>query len=534
MKRGIVVIAWMMSVYGLTAQPSKTSVKSPKLVVGMMVDQMRWDFIYRYQHRYGEGGFKRILREGFTNEDAHIPFAQTVTAIGHACVYTGSVPAFNGIMGNEWYDRSLKRSMYCVEDDSVSVIGGEGNFGPKSPRNLQSTTISDELELATNFRSKIVGVALKDRGSILSVGRSGDAAYWYETSSGNFISSSWYMKALPGWAASFNARKVVDSLYGLPWALSYPFGSYTQSDQLNPSYAKNPFPRDFSANKGKTYGAIASTPWGNTLTMAFSIAAIEGEQLGADSITDLLAISLSTPDYIGHAVGPNSVEIEDVYIKLDRELAAFFSYLDKKVGKGNYLFFLTADHGVAHVPAFMQSHNLPAKAMRSNKNAEMATLKKFGLSRLVEATANHQVYLNHHYLDSMKAPREAVKHYFIERLNEEPDVLLAFDNASIAMVNLPAEYKEMFQKGYNRELAGDIQVVYRPGYIYSSNPAGTTHGSMYPYDSHIPLLWMGWGVKQGAGYRKVYMSDIAPTVAALLRIQAPSGNVGTIIHELIK
>jgi len=162
MKRGIVVIAWMMSVYGLTAQPSKTSVKSPKLVVGMMVDQMRWDFIYRYQHRYGEGGFKRILREGFTNE-AHIPLVQTVTAIGHACVYTGSVPAFNGIMGNEWYDRSLKRSMYCVEDDSVSVIGGKGNFGPMSPRNLQSTTISDELELATNFRSKIVGVALKDR-----------------------------------------------------------------------------------------------------------------------------------------------------------------------------------------------------------------------------------------------------------------------------------------------------------------------------------------------------------------------------------
>ncbi len=533
MNRGFLLVIMIIGFLSAIGQTNQKATKSPKLIVGMMVDQMRWDFIYRYQHRYGEGGFKRILREGFTNEDAHIPYAQTVTAVGHACVYTGSVPALNGIMGNEWYDRRLKRSVYCVEDDSVQVVGGKGNFGPMSPRNLQSTSIADELNLATNFRSKIVGVALKDRGSILPAGRSGNA-YWYESTSGNFITSTWYMNNLPNWAASFNSRKVVDSLYDLPWSLSYPFESYVQSDQRNPSYTKNPFPRNFSSNKGKSYAAIATTPWGNTLTMAFSIAAIEGEQLGIDSIPDLLAISLSTPDYIGHSVGPNSVEIEDVYIKLDRELANFFTYLDKKVGKGQYLFFLTADHGVAHVPAYMQSHNLPAKAMRSNKNAEQATMKKFGLSRLVEATANHQVYLDRHYLDSMKADYEAVKRFYIDRINEDPDVLFAFDNVAIAHVNLPAEYREMFQKGYNRELAGDVQVVHRPGYIYSSNPAGTTHGSMYPYDSHIPLLWMGWGVKQGISHRRVYMSDIAGTVTAMLKIQAPSGNVGTIIYELIK
>ena len=505
----------------------------PKLVVGMVVDQMRLDYIYRYQSRYGENGFKRILREGFSCENTFIPYAQTVTAAGHACVYTGSVPAINGIMGNEWYDRSRKRYVYCTEDSDVSIVG-TGKGGPMSPKNLKTTTITDELEMATNFRSKVVGVAIKDRGSILPAGHAADAAYWYNGATGNFVSSTWYVKELSSWAKSFNDRKLVDSLYRLNWQLSHPLSTYVQSDIHSDRYVTNPFPRKLDDKVGSDYGAIASTPAGNTLTLAFSKSAIEGESLGKDSITDFLAISLSSTDYVGHAFGPNSVEIEDVYLRLDKELAAFFDYLDTQIGKGQYLFFMTADHAVSHSPGFMMENQLPGKAMKKNNKAEEATINKFGLKRLVEATANYQVYLDRAAIDSAGADFSAVKSFFIDQLNKDEDILVAFDNEHISTTNLPAEYREMFQKGFNYKLAGDVQVVYNSGNFFTNSLIGATHGSPHAYDAHIPLLWMGWGVKHGVSNRKVYMSDIASTVAALLRIQMPSGNIGTVIQEVIK
>ena len=522
----------LLSVVGYTQQLVKQS-SSPKLVIGIMVDQMRWDYLYRFQSRFSEHGFKRILREGFSCENTLIPYAQTVTAAGHASVYTGSVPSINGIMGNDWYDRSLNKYVYCTEDTAVAIVGG-GKGDPMSPKNLKTTTITDELELATNFRSKVIGVAIKDRGSILPAGHSADGAYWYDGATGNFVSSTWYMKQLSPWADAFNQRKVVDSLYRQNWNLSYPFASYAQSDITSDRYVNSPFPRKLEGFVAKDYGKIASTPSGNTLTLAFSKAAIEGEMLGADSIPDFLAISLSSPDYIGHAFGPNSVEVEDNFLKLDRELAAFFEYLDKKVGKGKYLLFLTADHAVSHSPGFMMDHQLPAKAMKASDKAELATKKQFGLKGLVKATANYQLYLDRAAIDSAGADFGAVKAFYVQELNKNEDLLMAFDNARINDVNLPQEYREMFQKGFNYKLAGDIQVVYQSGNFFTSSLVGATHGTLYAYDSHIPLLWMGWGIKQGTSHRTVYMSDIAATLAALLKIQMPSGNVGSVIGEVIR
>ncbi|MFN5423386.1 MAG: alkaline phosphatase PafA [bacterium] len=518
-------------IVGHAQQQVKRS-NSPKLVVGMVVDQMRLDYIDRFQSRYGQNGFKRILREGFSCENTFIPYAQTVTAAGHACVYTGSVPAINGIMGNDWYDRSKGRFVYCTEDNDVAVVGA-GKGGPMSPKNLKTTTITDELEMATNFRSKVVGVAIKDRGSILPAGHAADAAYWYDGATGNFVSSTWYMKELSPWAKSFNERKMVDSLYRSNWQLTHPFDSYVQSDIHSDRYLKSPFPRKLEDKVGSDYGAIASTPAGNTLTLAFSRSAIEGESLGKDSITDFLAISLSSTDYVGHAFGPNSVEIEDMYLKLDKDLAAFFDYLDRRIGKGQYLFFMTADHAVSHSPGFTMENQLPGKAMKKNDRAEEATIKKFGLKRLVEATANYQVYLDKASIDSVGADFRAVKSFYIEQLNRDEDIFLAFDNEQINSVNLPTEFREMFQKGFNHKLAGDIQVVYNSGNFFTNSLVGATHGTPYAYDAHIPLLWMGWGVKQGVSNRTVYMSDIAPTIAALLKIQMPSGNIGSVIEEVI-
>lgn len=522
---------------------AQTNVARPKLVVGVMIDQMRWDYLYRFYDRYGTGGFKRILGEGFSCENTFIPYAQTVTAAGHTCVYTGSVPAIHGIMGNDWYDKALGKSVYCTSDETVKTIGGSEKAEPQSPRNLWTTTICDELKLATNFRSKVIGVAIKDRGGILPAGHSADAAYWYDSKSGNWVTSTYYMQQLPAWVNRFNDRRIVDSLLRLNWNTLYPLSTYVQSTADDKPYegkygheAKPVFPHELASQAGKNYGLISSTPYGNTMTLAFARQAMEQEKMGIDAITDFLAVSLSSTDYVGHQFGPNSIEVEDTYLRLDRDLAAFLSYLDTKVGKGQYLFFLTADHAVAHNPRFMDENKLPVKPLKGiMTDLKNAVKEKFKINNVVADADNYQIYLNDKAIDSAGASREDVKAFMIKFLNGVPEMLMAFDNDEISEVNLPTEVKEKFLKGYNTKRGGDIQMVLRPGYYFGSGDfTGATHGAWYPYDSHIPLLWMGWGIKSGKSNTTRYMTDIAPTVAALLRIQMPSGCIGQPIPEVMK
>ena len=511
----------------------------PKIVVGLMVDQMRWDFLYRYADRYTEGGFKRLVREGFNCENTMIPYAQTVTACGHSSVYTGSVPAINGIMGNEWFSRELNRQVYCVEDPTLKTVGSGRESPPMSPRNLQVTTMCDELRIANNYQSKVVGIAIKDRGGILPAGHTANAAYWYDGSTGNWVSSTYYMQQLPGWVDAFNNRKMPDSLYKLNWNTLFPIDTYLMSDPDDKAHegkfafdSKPVFPHNISAMAGKNYGILPATPHGNTLTLEFAKAAIVAEELGADQYTDFLAVSLSSPDYIGHQYGPNSVEVEDTYLRLDRELAAFFSYLDKKFGKNGYLFFITADHGVANTPEYSVEHKLPG-----GRNGAMTTkalnnvAAKYNVKSLVRNFSNYQIYLDYAVIDSAKLDMDEVKQSFIKELMKQPGVALAFDNDEIDEAPLPANIKERFIQGRNAKLAGDIQVVLSSGYL-NYGTTGTSHGSWYPYDAHIPFVLMGWGIKPGSLGREVYMSDIAPTICNLLKIQMPSGTTGTAIPEI--
>ncbi len=510
----------------------------PKLVVGIMVDQMRWDYLYRYAQRYGEGGFKRIIREGFTCENAMIPYAQTLTAAGHACVYTGSVPAINGIIGNNWYDRSKGDYVYCVEDDRVTPVGGDSQSEPMSPRNLFSTTISDELRLATNFRSKVVGVAIKDRGAILPAGHSG-TAYWYEPRGGNFITSTYYQNELPAWVKAFNARKVPDSLYAKDWNTLYPIETYVQSDKDNVGYegrfaheTSPTFPHKLTGMVGTNYGTISSTPFGNTMTLEFSRTAIKAEELGKDDITDLLAISLSSPDYAGHQFGPNSIELEDMYLRLDAELAAFFTYLDNEIGKGQWLFFMTADHAVAHVPGFLKNNKIPAGVIGSKTAALNKLIEtKFSVPNAVLASANSHLYFNYKAIDSANKSLDEILKYSITELEKDTAVMMAFETRNLNNTTMPAEMKNRYANGFNKKLSGDLVVVLKPGFFVGSR-AGTTHGSWYPYDAHIPMLFMGWGVKHGHTTRQTYMTDIAPTITSLLHIQMPSGSIGTPVFEI--
>jgi predicted AlkP superfamily pyrophosphatase or phosphodiesterase len=519
------------------------SIQRPKLVVGIVVDQMRWDFLYRFYDRYAaSGGFKRLINQGFSCENTFIPYVPTVTAPGHTSIYTGSVPAVNGITGNLWWDDVRKKEVYCTEDTTVKTVGSTTRAGLQSPRNLLVTTICDELRLATNFQSKVIGVAIKDRGGILPAGHSANAAYWYDPVAGNWITSTYYMNDLPQWVKDLNEKKLVDKYYDKGWNTLYPLNTYTQSTSDDKTYETKSigagFPYDLKKFKEKNYGAISSTPYGNSFTIDMAKAAIEGENLGADAITDFLAVSFSAPDYIGHGFGPNSIEQEDDFLRLDKDLGDFFNYLDSKIGKGQYTVFLSADHGVAHVPAFMAENKLPAGKFTEGAILEQLnqTLKDaFGVDKLAVNISNYQLILNNDVIKAdKKLDKEEIISASINFLSKQESVLRVFDLNELGEVALPERIKQMVANGYYPKRGGDVQIIFKTNYMENYSPTGTTHGMWNPYDSHIPLLWYGWGIKQGKTNREIYMTDIAATVAALLHIQMPSGSLGNVIPEVMK
>ena len=522
-----------------TTSTQTAGIARPKLVVGIVVDQMRWDYLYRYYDVYkSNGGFKRMLGEGFTCENTFIPYTPTVTAAGHTCVYTGSVPAVHGIVGNDWYDNILKKDMYCAQDDSVQTVGSTTDAGKMSPKNMLTTTIGDEIKLATNFKSKVIGIAIKDRGAILPAGHAANAAYWYDSKTGDFITSTYYMNDLPAWVKTFNGRKLVDSLYKLNWDLALPkdvYAKYCTADDKsyeNKPLGKVTFPYDLSQYVGKEYGKISSTPYGNTLTEALAEAAVKAENLGRNGTTDMLTVSFSSTDYIGHAYGPNSYEQFDDFVRLDETLGKFFAFLDATVGKGEYTVFLTADHGAAHVPKFSIENKLPG-GFTFNANLNSALKEKFGYDKLIIGTDNYMINFNNDLIDSAKLDKEDIHQTVIYLLLKQKEVAQAFEVKEVMEIPLTQKQREMVSNGYFPSRCGDIQIILKPGYVPGSGN-GTSHGLWNPYDSHIPLVWYGWGIKHGKTNRETYMTDIAATLAGMLRVQMPSGCVGHVIEEVMK
>ena len=516
-------------------------VQRPKLVVGIVVDQMRWDYLYRYYDRYLEdGGFKQLLNHGFTCDNTMIPYLPTVTACGHTSIYTGSVPAIDGITGNEWWDYSVSQMVYCTGDTSMNTIGSTSDAGRMSPHNLLVTTIGDEIHLANNFRSKVIGIALKDRAAILPAGHSANGAYWYDEKTGNWISSSYYMADLPKWVKDLNDKKLADKYYKQEWNTLYPLETYIQSTPDQEPYEFQPFgskgfPYTLSKFIGNNYGVLHVTPYGNTFTFEMAKAAIEGEQMGAGANTDMLAISLSSPDYIGHTFGPNSVEAEDGFLRLDKDLGDFLKYLDKQIGKGQYLIFLAADHGVAQIPAFLHEHHIPS----GNVNSSMITddlnnflRDKFKVEKLAIGLFNYQVFLDRDRMNSSRLNKDAVYKEAIGFLLDQPGISRAFAIDALYTATLNNEIKNAVVNGNYPSRSGDIQLIFNSQWIDGFIGKGTTHGVWNPYDAHIPLIWYGWNIQPGKTNRETYMTDIAPTIAALLHIQMPSGSVGHVIGEV--
>ncbi len=523
-------------------KPSTSSLK-PKLVVGIVIDQMRWDYLYRFYDAYrADGGFKRLLGDGFSCDNTFVPYLPTVTACGHACVYTGSVPAINGITGNNWWDNKLKKEVYCVEDKSVQSIGGKSDDGQMSPNNLWVTTITDELRLSSNFHSKVIGISMKDRGAILPAGHAANAAYWYDGKSGNFITSTYYMKEEPQWMQQFNSKKVADSLYDKNWNLSLPRNIYQQSCDTNYSayvkqlYGKEPvtFPYNMQQFKGKDYTKILSTPYGNTILGELAKTTIASEQMGRHEATDFLAVSFSSTDYVGHAFGPNSWELMDTYAKLDETLGSLFDYLDKTVGRNQYTVFLTADHAGAHIPEFLDKHGIPGGRMDDGdikKELNSHLKEQTGIAKLINAVHEFDIYLNHTAIDSAKLDEGSIKKNITQYLLKKEEVLNVVDKQNTSIV--PTKIREMIVNGHNPQRSGDLIIIAKTG-VMDAGKLGMSHGVWNTYDSHIPLLFYGFGIKHGSLKRETYMTDISATVAALLHIQMPSGCIGKVIEEVIK
>ncbi len=532
MKKIVTVLLALCTFCGVAdAQPER-----PRLVVGLVVDQMRWDYLYRYYTRYGEGGFKRLLGEGYSCANTSIPYIPSVTAIGHSCIYTGSVPSISGIAGNNFMENG--KIAYCTDDPTVSPVGTDNRKCRMSPRNMWTTTIGDELRLATNNRSKVVGVALKDRASILPAGHHANAAYWFDDKTGTFITSTYYMDQLPDWLVKFNQQKLADKYLSKQWSTLYPKETYTESTADETPYEggitrgeKAVLPLDLPRlYKENGYWILRSTPFGNNITFDAAKAAIEGEKLGQGKETDMITVSCSSTDILAHQVGINAVEIEDCYLRLDQSIADFLSYLDKKVGKGNYLLFLTADHGGVNNATFMKDQNIPAgtwSARDAAKSISEALAAKYpSAPQLVKSVMNNQVFLDVTAIDSLSLDYEAVKQIVVDVLKRDKDVLYAFDMEKTSVTSIPDDVKCRAINGYNRERSGGVQIVLKPGYYDSGSPRGNTHSAWNPYDTHIPLIFMGWHVTHGETTAPYKMTDIAATVCAMLYIQAPNGCIG--------
>jgi predicted AlkP superfamily pyrophosphatase or phosphodiesterase len=545
MSKKLLYLLTFITVYSTTLPAQNTD--QPKLVVGIVVDQMRFEYLYRFRSKFGEDGFKRIMGEGFTLQNGHYNYVPTYTGPGHASIYTGTTPAVHGIIGNDFYDKVERKMVNCVGDPRFKPVGVDEGNGDVSPARLITSTITDELKLATLKKAKVIGVSFKDRGAVLPAGHMGDGAFWFEN--GKFITSTYYMTKLPDWVEKFNGRNLPETYLTQTWNTLLPIEQYTESGPDESPYetkfkgkTNTSFPYDLKElRKANGDGVIYYTPFGNDLLTELAKSALDGEGLGTHAVTDFLTISYSSTDALGHAMGPNAVEVEDMYIRLDRNMADLLKTLDKKVGKGQYTLFLSADHAVAEVPQYLRDNRIPAGYFNeANVKANLeAYLQKYYPGReVIENISNGQVFLNQSAFGAdprtagvdMLIVTELISKYFMAT----EGVADVFSEHLIRQTPYNTTgVRGMVARGFHPKRSGDLAVVLEPGWFESSRIQGSTHGSPYTYDTHVPILFFGKGVRKGQTANYHTITDIAPTLSIILKIRFPNGATGQPVTEAL-
>jgi predicted AlkP superfamily pyrophosphatase or phosphodiesterase len=505
----------------------------PKLIVAILVDQLRYDYLERFQHQFSSNGFRVLTERGTFMTAAQYSYAPTVTGPGHASFLSGATPVMHGIIGNEWYDRRTRRDVYCVEDPSVDGVGATPGKARMSPKNFIGSNFADELRL--RFKSKVIGISMKDRGAILPAGKKPTGAYWFHSANGNFVTSTYYRTDLPDWVKEFNKRKRAQSFVDKTWTRLLEAKEYAYPDDVNGegnlADEKKPVFDHKVAPSKDGYENVVATPFGNQILAEFAEAAVEGENLGQGENPDLLCVSFSSVDYVGHRFGPYSQELQDAVLRLDRQLEGFFNYLDKKIGLDHIVMTLTADHGVAPTPEFARSQGLEAD--RFNDTDWLSDLKQklaeeFGPGRYLESSKIYSghLYLNHDVIERKKLTVDQVTSFIREAALASGKYQAVFTREQLLDGRAPGNVGRLVVNGYNGERGGDLVLVLKPFLFPGTGKTGTSHGSPYSYDTHVPVLFFGAEFKPGRYSDEFTISDIIPTLSAALGVTEPSGSMG--------
>jgi predicted AlkP superfamily pyrophosphatase or phosphodiesterase len=507
-----------------------------KLVVAIVVDQMRYDFLENLDQNFSENGFKKLIKGGYNFKNNHFNYVPTVTAPGHASVATGSTPSTHGIVGNDWYDRKEKREIYCTTDNNYENIGGNAYYGKKSPKNMKVKSFADLIKSSNDNKSKTISISLKDRGAIFMGGHSADAAYWfYGYDKGDMITSSYYMSSLPIWVDDFN--KNIGNVYLKDWNLLLKPEKYVGYESDNNNYEKyfkgkpnTSFPYESSklSSLNNGYNMIKETPYGNSLVTDFAIEAIINENLGDDDYVDVITIGYSSTDYIGHNFGILSLETQDTYYRLDLEIEKLLTFLDNKIGEKNYTLFLTGDHGALEVPAKLRDEGVQADAISKSKfkRSVIESLhESFDSNNLILSAMNNQIYINKEEVNEKGLNFRDVQNKTISILKEFDFVKEAYYSDFFSSENPYSGYEELIKNGFDKDRCGDVIFILKPNTIFYED-RGTTHGSGYDYDTHVPLIFYGANINHGESDEKTFINDITPTILSLLRVDRFDHNSG--------
>ncbi len=501
------------------------SQEKPKLVVGIVVDQMRYDYIYRFWEDLGDNGFKRLVNEGHFFRNAQFGYVPTYTGPGHASIYTGTTPSVHGIIANDWYDKNSGDYIYCAgdgdmhtvcncEQKNVDVVSTDGKM---SPHHMLTTTFGDELKLFSD-ESRVIGISLKDRGAILPAGHAANAAYWMD-SEGKWITSSFYMNNLPDYVEKINDNNPSQNYLEGVWSVKGEF-SHNLDNLLLTS--------------GKS--AIKKTPFGNSILKDLAIEIIKEEKLGQGENTDVITISFSSTDYIGHQYGPHAPEIKDTYIRLDQDISDILKTVEKNIGYENVVLFITADHGVVSEPNELLERNIPSgyfdgSIMKTELLSHLDVI--YGQGDWIKNYSNNHLFLNHDLIVEKNINLEEIQRKCAQFFLKYEWVKNTYTATQLNENEYQNSFHSLVQRGFNQKRSGDVIVSLQTGWLKSYwKEGGTTHGSSYSYDTHVPLIFWGGTIPQGQTDRKVNIRDIAPTISTILGTAYPNGCTGNPLPEV--
>lgn len=547
MHKLISLIIILITVSQIFAQHKRKIPKDkPKLIIGIVVEQMRYEYINRFWNKFEKKGFKRLINEGTFCKNTNINYMFTQTAPGIASIYTGTTPSVHGIVANDWYTTLTNKEKKAVYDRTKNTIGAETKQGRCSPKNLLTTTVSDEI-IKSNKLSKCFSISMDERSAVLGGGHLANGCFWWDDESGNWITSDYYYQdSLPTWVSSFNSKGFHETYLSKTWNTLQPLNEYdrSRSDTTEYEYGigkkrQNTFPYNLAEisnieKKNKDYSILKTVPYGNNFTKDFAIATIVNEELGKDEHTDFISISFSATENIGQRFGPMSVEIEDTYLRIDKELTHFLTFIDENIGKENVLIFLTSNHGVAEIPKYMEEMRIPAG--KFNALYSVALLKSYlnaiyGENDWVTAYTDQQIYLNHNIIEDSQLSLSDVQKKAASFLLQFDAVANAITADQMMQTNFSDGIFAKMQNSFNQKRSGDIMINLKPGYIEDVTYS-TYSNSPYTYDTHVPLIWYGWKIKHKTILRDIDITDIAPTISSLLNISFPNGYSGKPIFEI--